>query len=249
MASCFVCHLEITDEEYREARILINMRGVQRHRSCRNPHKPSRRVKVLSVEEMQSMMSMVPRRYLAEAPLVDLRWGSTRELRITRDRALLALIYHLGGRINEILALERRHATVDKMGRLRISLKYSKRRDHAARDLHNIPVSSKATFRPHIDKYITLIGDNPDTRLFPITPVSAWMIVTSAWANAYPGSQVKERVSPHSGRHTRATIIAAAGGTLGELMSWLGWKSPTTAQHYIEASGIPLERISEVTTE
>ena len=204
--------------------------------------------KIISPEEMQKLFDATPKRYNENPGLIDLRWGSDRNTRILRDCCLLAILYHVGGRINEILSLQRRHLSQDEYGRLRVYIKYSKRSDRKG-ERHHVPMSKKATFRSHIEKYLEILPKDPETMLFKLTPVSAWMIVSDAFSNAYPARSVKEKISPHSARHTRATRIAEAGGTLGELMAWMGWKSPGTAQHYIDTSGVQLDSISEASSQ
>lgn len=52
----------------------------------------------------------------------------------------------------------------------------------------------------------------------------------------------KQRISPHTIRHTTAMHLLQAGVDISVIALWLGHESPTTTHHYVEADLTMKER-------
>lgn len=145
-----------------------------------------------------------------------------------RDRAILEALYATGARISEVLGL-----TLDSMnlevGFLRVRGKGNKER--------LIPLGRKA--KDSIQKYLgevrpSLAAKSGSDRLFltktgkPLDRVNAFLLVRKYCKQA----GIKQKVSPHSLRHSFATHLLENGGDLRAVQELLGHASISTTQIY-----------------
>jgi integrase/recombinase XerD len=190
-------------------------------RSIRPPKPPRRLPKALSLEQVQTMLSVPP---------VDTEVG-------VRDAALLELLYGTGLRISEAVALD-----VDDVYRLlqtpagehapglRVLGKGSKERI--------VPVGTYA--RRALDAYLvrgrpalTASGRGTpalfiNTRGGRLSRQSAWAILRSVAEQA----GITAEVSPHTLRHSYATHLLDGGADIRVVQELLGHASVTTTQIY-----------------
>ncbi len=190
-------------------------------RSIRPPKPPRRLPKALSLEQVQTMLSVPP---------VDTDVG-------VRDAALLELLYGTGLRISEAVALD-----VDDAYRLlqtqagehapglRVLGKGSKERI--------VPVGTYA--RTALDAYLvrgrpalTASGRGTpalfvNTRGGRLSRQSAWAILRSVAEQA----GITAEVSPHTLRHSYATHLLDGGADIRVVQELLGHASVTTTQIY-----------------
>jgi integrase/recombinase XerD len=156
-----------------------------------------------------------------------------------RDRALLELMYGCGLRASEAVGLELSDIDL-KRGFVRPHGKGSKERV--------VPLGSAASAA--VSRYLrssrpTLIGDNPERRLFvnfrggALTRQGLYKIIQRhAKAAGLDG-----KMSPHTLRHTFATHLLSGGCDLRSVQEMLGHADVATTQLYTHLS---TERIREV---
>jgi len=173
----------------------------------------------------------LPRPLTAAAALavtdVETRAGSEREPWIlTRDAAVLALLYGAGLRISEALGLQRRDAPLRGTDSVTVTGKGGKRRS-----VPIIPAIAEA-----IESYIAQCPFvlEPEGPLFvgarggPLSP----RIIQLAVAELRGALGLPESATPHALRHSFATHLLAGGGDLRGIQELLGHASLSTTQLY-----------------
>ena len=182
----------------------------------RGPRKPQRLPKVLTREEVASLLSQ-PR---GQGPLA------------LRDRALLELMYACGLRASEAVGLDLADVDLEE-GLLCARGKGSKERI--------VPIGRQALAALHA--YLRagrppLVGDTVQPRLFvnhrggPLTRQGLYKVVQGHARRA----GLQERMSPHTLRHTFATHLLAGGCDLRSLQEMLGHADLATTQVYTHLS-------------
>ncbi len=181
----------------------------------RGPRKPQRLPKVLTREEVASLLSQ-PRGAGA----------------LVRDRALLELMYACGLRASEAVGLELADVDLEE-GLLCARGKGSKERI--------VPIGRQAlaALRAYLHSgRPELIGNAAQPRLFvnhrggPLTRQGLYKIVQGHARRA----GLEERMSPHTLRHTFATHLLAGGCDLRSLQEMLGHADLATTQVYTHLS-------------
>ena len=171
-----------------------------------------------------------------------------------RDKALISLLYDMGSRIGEMLALRIKHAVFDEEG--------------AFVNIPNVEGYTKTGARKHIRLFGSLprlqtwLNEHPrkgdkEAFLFPAKKLPAptetgqergkWtgeygvMVYQSAWGaikRAAKKAGISKRVYPHLFRHSRSTDLAAKDMGQAALESRMGWKHGSKmAQTYINLTG------------
>jgi integrase/recombinase XerD len=189
----------------------------------RAPRRPARLPKVLSRDEVASLLAQ-PRGSSAAA---------------VRDRALLETMYACGLRASEAIALELRDIDLEA-GILQARGKGSKERI--------VPIGTKAI--EQLREYLTkgrprLVGLRDEPRLFVnlrgggLSRQGLYKIVQRHARSA----GLERRMSPHTLRHTFATHLLAGGCDLRSLQEMLGHADIGTTQIYTHLSA---ERLRDV---
>lgn len=149
-----------------------------------------------------------------------------------RDRALVELMFACGGRISEVLALDLDDFTEDRM--VRLFGKGSKER------LVPIGVFSVALldmYRTRVRPMLAANGKGTpamflNQRGARLSRQSAWLIISKAAKAA----GLEQEVSPHTLRHSFATLILEGGMDVRQVQELLGHASVTTTQIYTKVS-------------
>ena len=153
---------------------------------------------------------------------------------LTRDAAVLSLLYGCGLRISEALSLTRRDAPIDGNDSVTVMGKGRKQRA--------VPVI--APVRKAIEAYLkecpwTLAPDGPlfvGVRGGPLSP----RIIQLAVERLRGALGLPETATPHSLRHSFATHLLARGGDLRAIQELLGHASLSTTQIYTKVDSARL---------
>ena len=191
----------------------------------RAPRRPSRLPRVLSAAEAEALVT-APRRIAVRD-----------EALVSRDAALLELLYATGMRISELATL-----TLDAMDvarrRLRVIGKGSKERDllfgqHAARAVASYLAGGRPVLaaRGAATNAVFLNGKGA-----PLTARGARMVV-ARWVERSGGPA---RTSPHTLRHSFATHLLEGGADLRVVQELLGHANLQTTQVYTHLSDAAL---------
>ena len=154
---------------------------------------------------------------------------------VSRDQAVLTLLYGCGLRISEALSLKRSDAPLPDA--LRITGKGGKERLVPV-----LPVAQRA-----VERYLALCPypREPDDALFvgakggPLSP----RLIQLAIARLRDVLTLPETATPHALRHSFATHLLAGGGDLRTIQELLGHASLSTTQVY---TGVDAARLLDV---
>jgi len=156
-----------------------------------------------------------------------------------RDRAILELLYACGLRVSELVGLDTDR--VDLQGQqVRVIGKGNKERrvpmgDEARERLHRYRIGPREDWtagKPTPAVFVGLRGKR-------LSRVAVWHLV-KRWSEA---AGVRERVTPHTFRHSFATHLLEGGADLRVVQALLGHASISTTQLYTHLTG---ERVREV---
>lgn len=182
-------------------------------------HKYSRR----SVEEIQTFCGWD---YLAD--LVE-------KTDNTRDQALIAFLFETGGRVKEVLSLEKRHFRFEgnyiivlAMPVIKRYEKIDKYQDEEGKTrwvtkrkegYRTFPIHIKEPLVPYLTDWL----EQKDKKLFRIGRVRVYQIIT----------KLEPKIYPHWFRAQRASQLALEYGlTVHELVDFFNWKNLEIAIHY-----------------
>jgi integrase/recombinase XerD len=219
------------------ARILSSVRGIHKFWLIEGitEHDPSAVVKppkqrrslpkALTLDEVMSLLDAVGPMPSEDKNVLD------DPIRI-RDRALVELMFACGGRISEVLALDLDDFTED--GMVRLFGKGSKER------MVPIGVFSRVLldmYRTRVRPALAAQGRGTpamflNQRGARLSRQSAWLIISKAAEAA----GIKQEVSPHTLRHSFATLILEGGMDVRQVQELLGHASVTTTQIYTKVS-------------
>ena len=156
-----------------------------------------------------------------------------------RDRAILELLYGCGLRVSELVGLDTDR--VDLKGQqVRVIGKGNKERrvpmgDEARERLHRYRIGPRETWTAGTPTPAVFVGKR-GTRM---SREAVWRLV-KGWAEV---AGVRERVTPHTFRHSFATHLLEGGADLRVVQALLGHASISTTQLYTHLTG---ERVREV---
>lgn len=219
------------------ARILSSVRGIHKFWLIEGitEHDPSAVVKppkqrrslpkALTLDEVMSLLDAVGPMPSEDKNVLD------DPIRI-RDRALVELMFACGGRISEVLALDLDDFAED--GMVRLFGKGSKER------MVPIGVFSRVLldmYRTRVRPALAAQGRGTpamflNQRGARLSRQSAWLIISKAAEAA----GIKQEVSPHTLRHSFATLILEGGMDVRQVQELLGHASVTTTQIYTKVS-------------
>ncbi len=156
-----------------------------------------------------------------------------------RDRAILELLYGCGLRVSELVGLDTDR--VDLPGQqVRVIGKGNKERrvpmgEEARERLHRYRAGPRTEWTAGRPTPAVFVGPRGGR----MSRESVWRLV-KRWARA---SGVRERVTPHTFRHSFATHLLEGGADLRVVQALLGHASISTTQLYTHLTG---ERVREV---
>jgi integrase len=129
----------------------------------------------------------------------------SKELTLGKEKtAFLCLLYYLGCRVSEGLALRGKDFRVDDK-RLYVNIKRLK---HSKQ----VPANHIRIDRPYIKDIISLINrTNPRSRLWPFSRITAWRFISK---NGF--------IYPHYWRLNRLSQFLHKGYTIDQVKSWCG---------------------------
>lgn len=177
--------------------------------------------KTLTVDETFKILD-------SSVPHMEMISDNEAQFRISRDRAILELLYSSGLRVGELVGLDLKHLNIN-LGIVRVMGKGKKERI--------VPVGEKAI--EALRSYLRSRGD-PDSEE-PLFLNSRGGRLTSRSVERLVkkytrASGIIRTVSPHSLRHSFATHLLDAGADIREIQEMLGHASLSTTQRYIHLS-------------
>ncbi len=182
--------------------------------AVRAPKRPRSLPKALAIADARDLIDQESRAGEAREPWV-----------LSRDAAVLALLYGVGLRISEALSIERARAPIGAIDRVTILGKGGKTR--------TVPVIEPV--RRLIERYLDLcpfeLSDGPlfvGTRGGPLSP----RIVQLAVQRMRGALGLPDSATPHALRHSFATHLLGRGGDLRTIQELLGHASLSTTQIY-----------------
>jgi integrase/recombinase XerD len=149
-----------------------------------------------------------------------------------RDRALVELMFACGGRISEVLALDL--DDFNEEGMVRLFGKGSKERLVPIGKFSKILVDM---YRTRVRPMLAANGKGTpamflNQRGARLSRQSAWLIISKAAKSAGLGDEI----SPHTLRHSFATLVLEGGMDVRQVQELLGHASVTTTQIYTKVS-------------
>ncbi len=153
---------------------------------------------------------------------------------LTRDAAVLGLLYGCGLRISEALAIKAKDAPVVPMAALQVTGKGGKARQ--------VPVLAQvaALVRAYLDEVpFALKAEEPLFRGAKGGPLSP-RIIQLAMQGLRGGLGLPDSATPHALRHSFATHLLSRGGDLRTIQELLGHASLSTTQIYTEVDSTRL---------
>jgi integrase/recombinase XerD len=176
--------------------------------------------------------NILPEELLTEADVSELVKAAI----YSRDRAFVSMLYDSGGRIGEILTLQRKNISFDESGAVVVmDGKTGQRRD---RLILSVPflsqwLSDHADKRPDAPLWVHLGRGCHEDGIVPLDYYSARKILQRLKVKA----GIKKAVNPHAFRHARATQLAGKL-TEAQLKQIFGWTQDSRmASKYVHLSG------------
>lgn len=150
-----------------------------------------------------------------------------------RDQVLFATMYNTGARVSEAIAIRVGHVALDTSASIRLHGKGRKERA--------IPLWKSTSKR--IREWLRRTDDSEDAPLFPNargrplsrSGVESRLRAAVAFAAKCQPSLARQKISPHTLRHTTAMHLLQAGVDITMIALWLGHESIETTHLYIEA--------------
>jgi len=181
------------------------------------------------IRTRSSKNSILPEELLSEDDVSAL----LRACENSRDRAFVITLYELGGRIGELLSLQRKHVAFDQYGAL--LMLSGKTGDRRARAVLSAPSLSQwlndhAEKGPEAPLWVCISDRNKGK---PLNYASARMLLRRLARRA----KLRKRVNPQSFRHSRASLLATKL-TERQMEQYLGWvPGSRMPQVYVHLSG------------
>jgi integrase/recombinase XerD len=149
-----------------------------------------------------------------------------------RDRALVELLFACGGRISEVLALDLDDFNEPEMVRL-----FGKGSKERLVPINRYSIFLVEAYRTRVRPALAAAGKGTPAMFLNhrgsrLSRQSAWMIIHQAAIAAGLG----DKVSPHTLRHSFATLVLENGMDVRRVQELLGHASVTTTQIYTQVS-------------
>ena len=159
-----------------------------------------------------------------------------------RDHVLFLLMYNTGARVSEIIGVKVGEVVLDDRAAC-IHLHGKGRKQRSVPLWRSTVKAVRAWLRvnPEFQPTASLLPNRNGNAMTRSNVTKRLMLAVQAAAKQYPGL-TKQRVSPHTIRHTTAMHLLQAGVDISVIALWLGHESPVTTHHYVEADLTMKER-------
>lgn len=154
---------------------------------------------VLSLEEINKLFSIIDK---------------------PRDSIMIRATYYLGLRVNELISL--------KVGDINLKEEQVRLRAETTKRSKERRIPIPKIFKKSLQQYLNLIGNNPETKLFPLTKQRVWQIIKHYSKKA----GITKQIHPHTLRHSYATHIYEKTHDIKLVQDLLGHENITTTQIY-----------------
>ncbi len=159
-----------------------------------------------------------------------------------RDHVLFLLMYNTGARVSEITGVKVGEVVLDD-GAACVHLHGKGRKQRSVPLWRSTVKAVRAWLRLNLqfDAASALLPSRNGNAMTRSNVTKRLMLAARAAAEQYP-RLTKQRVSPHTIRHTTAMHLLQAGVDISVIALWLGHESPVTTHHYVEADLTMKER-------
>ena len=159
-----------------------------------------------------------------------------------RDHVLFLLMYNTGARVSEIIGVKVGDVVLDDNAAC-VHLHGKGRKQRSVPLWRSTVKAVRAWLRlnSQFDAASALLPNRNGNAMTRSNVTKRLMLAARTAATQYPRLS-KQRVSPHTIRHTTAMHLLQAGVDISVIALWLGHESPVTTHHYIEADLTMKER-------
>lgn len=159
-----------------------------------------------------------------------------------RDHVLFLLMYNTGARVSEIIGVKVGDVVLDD-GAACVHLHGKGRKQRSVPLWRSTVKAVRAWLRlnSQFDAASALLPNRNGHAMTRSNVTKRLMLAARTAATQYP-RLTKQRVSPHTIRHTTAMHLLQAGVDISVIALWLGHESPVTTHHYVEADLTMKER-------
>jgi site-specific recombinase XerD len=159
-----------------------------------------------------------------------------------RDHVLFLLMYNTGARVSEIIGIKVGDVVLDDNAAC-VHLHGKGRKQRSVPLWRSTVKAVRAWLRlnSQFDAASALLPNRNGNAMTRSNVTKRLMLAARTAATQYP-RLTKQRVSPHTIRHTTAMHLLQAGVDISVIALWLGHESPVTTHHYVEADLTMKER-------
>jgi site-specific recombinase XerD len=151
-----------------------------------------------------------------------------------RDRLMLTLMFNTGARVSEITGLRASDVIIGPCSSVRLNGKGRKLRSLPLWKTAAKAVQHWLNINPQIKADSPLLPTKDGTPMTRANVTRRLAAAVNLAAIKHPQLN-KQRVSPHTIRHTTAMCLLQSGSDPCEIALWLGHESPSTTHMYVEA--------------
>lgn len=159
-----------------------------------------------------------------------------------RDHALFLLMYNTGARVSEIIGVRVSDVVLDDSAAC-VHLHGKGRKQRSVPLWRSTVKVIRAWLRlnSQFEAASPLLPNRNGNAMTRSNVTKRLMLAVQIASKTHP-RLTKERVSPHTIRHTTAMHLLQAGVDISVIALWLGHESPVTTHHYVEADLTMKER-------
>ena len=152
-----------------------------------------------------------------------------------RDHVLFLLMYNTGARVSEIIGVKVGDVVLDDNAAC-VHMHGKGRKQRSVPLWRSTVKAVRAWLRlnSQFDAASALLPNRNGNAMTRSNVTKRLMLAARTAATQYP-RLTKQRVSPHTIRHTTAMHLLQAGVDISVIALWLGHESPVTTHHYVEA--------------